>query len=71
MLPVLRKVSLFMVVSLAPGYARTESFCRAAADNAMCQKITYLHLDKLKASAVVQKVCQDLGVVSIPRELAR
>ena len=71
MSPVLQNVSLFMVVSLAPGYARTESFCKAAADNTTSPKITYLHLDELKPSAVVQKVCQDLGVVSIPRDLAR
>ncbi|KFQ96288.1 Adenylate cyclase type 10, partial [Nipponia nippon] len=67
----LRNVSHFMVMSLAPGYARTESFCKAAADNATSQEITYLHLDELQASAVVQEVCQDLGVVSIPRDLAR
>ncbi|KAM9264318.1 adenylate cyclase type 10-like [Morus bassanus] len=71
MSPVLRNVSLFMVMSLAPGYARTESFCKAAADETMSHNITYLHLDKLKPSAVVQKVCQDLGVVSISRDLAR
>ncbi|KFV17356.1 Adenylate cyclase type 10, partial [Tauraco erythrolophus] len=69
--PLLRSISLFMVLSLAPGYARTESFCRAAADNATSQEITYLQLDELKPSAVVQKVCQDLGVVSIPRDLGR
>ncbi|KAM6032727.1 adenylate cyclase type 10-like isoform 1-T1 [Theristicus caerulescens] len=71
MSPVLRNVSHFTVVSLAPGYTRTESFCKAAADSATSQEITYLHLDELKPSAVVQKVCQDLGVVSIPRDLAR
>ncbi|KAM6234889.1 adenylate cyclase type 10-like [Spheniscus humboldti] len=71
MAPMLRNVSLFMVVSLAPGYMRTESFCKAAAGNTTSQKITYLHLDELKPSAVVQKVCQDLGVVSISRDLAR
>lgn len=71
MAPMLRNVSLFMVVSLAPGYMRTESFCKAAAGNTTSQKTTYLHLDELKPSAVVQKVCQDLGVVSISRDLAR
>ncbi|XP_074464875.1 adenylate cyclase type 10-like [Larus michahellis] len=71
MSPVLQKVSLFMVMSLAPGYEITESFRKAAADNATSQKITYLHLDKLKASVVMQKVCKDLGVVSIPRDLVR
>ncbi|XP_074936347.1 adenylate cyclase type 10-like [Phalacrocorax aristotelis] len=69
--PVLQNVSSFMVMSLAPGYVRTEAFCKAAGDSAMSQNITYCHLDKLKSSAVVQKVCQDLGVVSISRDLAR
>ncbi|KAM6360701.1 adenylate cyclase type 10, partial [Pluvialis apricaria] len=71
MSPVLRNIPVFMVMSLAPGYATTETFCKAAADNTMAQKITYLHLDKLRASAVVQKACEDLGVASIPRDLAR
>ncbi|XP_074936367.1 adenylate cyclase type 10-like [Phalacrocorax aristotelis] len=71
MSPVLQNVSSFMVMSLAPGYVRTEAFCKAAGDSAMSQNITYCHLDKLKSSAVVQKVCQDLGVVSISRDLAR
>ena len=71
MSPVLQNISSFMVVSLAPGYVRTEAFCKAAGDSPMSQNITYCHLDKLKSSAVVQKVCQDLGVVSISRDLAR
>ncbi|KAM6336772.1 adenylate cyclase type 10 [Alca torda] len=69
MSPMLQKASLFMVMSLAPGYKITESFRKAAADDATSQKITYRHLDKLKASAVMQKVCKDLGVVSIPRDV--
>ncbi|XP_074994617.1 adenylate cyclase type 10-like [Calonectris borealis] len=71
MSPVLRNISLFMVISLAPGYARTENFRKAAADNTTPQKITYLRLAELKPSAVVQKVCKSLGVVSISRDLAR
>ncbi|XP_052635763.1 adenylate cyclase type 10-like [Harpia harpyja] len=69
MSPVLRNVSYFMVMSLAPGYARTEGFCKAAADNTTSQKITYLRLDELKPSAVVQTVCQNLRVDST--DLAR
>ncbi|XP_068264110.1 adenylate cyclase type 10-like [Nyctibius grandis] len=68
---VFQNASLFMVISLAPGYTGTESFFRAIADNTTSQNITCVHLDELKPSAVVQKVCQDLGVVSIPRELVR
>ncbi|XP_052635706.1 adenylate cyclase type 10-like [Harpia harpyja] len=69
MSPLLRNVSYFMVMSLAPGYARTEGFCKAAADNTTSQKITYLRLDELKPSAVVQTVCQNLRVDST--DLAR
>ncbi|XP_014816193.1 PREDICTED: LOW QUALITY PROTEIN: adenylate cyclase type 10 [Calidris pugnax] len=68
---VLQNVSLFMVMSLAPGYARTESFHKAAADSTTSQKITYIHLDKLNTSAVVQKVCKDLGGFSISKDLER
>ncbi|KAM9167046.1 adenylate cyclase type 10-like [Mergus octosetaceus] len=58
-------------MSLAPGHKRTESFFKAAADSTTSQRISCLHLEELKPAAVVQKVCQDLGVVSIPRDLAR
>lgn len=71
MWPVLQSVTLFMVMSLAPGHERTESFFKAAADSTMSQRISCLHLEELKPAAVVQKACQDLGVVSIPRDLAR
>lgn len=71
MWPVLQSVTLFMVMSLAPGHERTESFFKAAADSTTSQRISCLHLEELKPAAVVQKVCQDLGVVSIPRDLAR
>lgn len=71
MWPVLQSVTLFMVMSLAPGHERTESFFKAAADSTVSQRISSLHLQELKPAAVVQKACQDLGVVSIPRDLAR
>ncbi|KAM6111150.1 adenylate cyclase type 10 [Pterocles gutturalis] len=69
MLSVMQNASFFMVVSLAPGYTITESFCKPAAY--LAQKITFLHLDGLKPSSVVQKACHDLGVVSISRDLER
>uniref|UniRef100_A0A672TKS7 Guanylate cyclase domain-containing protein n=1 Tax=Strigops habroptila TaxID=2489341 RepID=A0A672TKS7_STRHB len=69
--PLLWNISFFMVMSLCPGFARTDSFHKTTADNLMSHKITYFHLEKLKPSAVVQKLCQDLGVVSIPRALVR
>ncbi|XP_033928991.1 adenylate cyclase type 10-like [Melopsittacus undulatus] len=71
MAPLLWNTSVFMVVSLCPGFARTESFHKATANNLMSHKIIYFHLEKLKPSAMVQKLCQELGVVSVPRSLAR
>ncbi|KFQ54477.1 Adenylate cyclase type 10, partial [Nestor notabilis] len=71
MAPLLWNISVFMVMSLCPGFARTESFHKAITDNLMSHKITCLHLEKLKPSSVAQKLCQDLGVVSIPRALVR
>ncbi|KAM8984015.1 adenylate cyclase type 10-like [Ara ararauna] len=71
MAPLLWSIPVSMVVSLCPGFARTKSFHNATANSQMSDKITYCHLEKLKLSAVVQKVCQDLGVVSIPRALVR
>lgn len=69
--PLLQSVTVFVVLSLASGHDRTEGIFEAAADNATSQKITCRHLEGLKASAVVQKACRDLGVRSIPRDLAR
>lgn len=69
--PVRHDVSLFVLMSFAPGYARTASVCQTAVDNAASQEFAHHHLDALTPSAVAQKVCQDLGVVSIPRDLAR
>ncbi|XP_021236716.1 adenylate cyclase type 10-like isoform X2 [Numida meleagris] len=68
--PLLQSVTVFVVLSLASGHDRTEGIFEAAADNATSQKITCRHLEGLKASAVVQKACRDLGVRSIPRDLA-
>ncbi|NXF41816.1 ADCYA cyclase, partial [Nyctibius bracteatus] len=66
-----QNTSLFMVMSLAPGYVSIESIFRPTADTTTPQNITCVRLDGLKPSLVVQKACQDLGVVSIPRDLAR
>lgn len=71
MWPLLQSVTVFMVMSLVPGHDRTESIFKAAADCKTSETITCVRLEGLKASAVVQKACQDLEVSSIPRELAR
>ena len=71
MWPMLQSAVVFMAMSLAPVKDRTEIIFQAAADATTSERITCVRLEGLKASAVVQKACQDLGVSSIPRELAR
>ncbi|XP_072216513.1 adenylate cyclase type 10-like [Excalfactoria chinensis] len=71
MWPLLQSITVFMVMSLAPGHDRAEDIFKAATESKTSQRITCHHLEGLKASAVVQKACQELGVCSIPRELAR
>lgn len=71
MWPLLQSVTVLMVMSLAPGHDRAEDIFKAAADSTTSERITCLRLEGLKASDVVRKACQELGVRSIPRELAR
>ncbi|XP_065512968.1 adenylate cyclase type 10 [Caloenas nicobarica] len=66
---VLQNIPVFMVMSLAPDYVGTEKLYKLAA-NTRLQTFTLLHLGELKLPAVVQKVCQALGVVGISRDLA-
>uniref|UniRef100_A0A8B9SAV0 Orc1-like AAA ATPase domain-containing protein n=1 Tax=Apteryx owenii TaxID=8824 RepID=A0A8B9SAV0_APTOW len=69
MLHVLRDVPIFLVMGFAPGHCRRQRLCKAAADIMKLQQTTYVPLEELKPSAVVQKACQDLGVVSVARDL--
>ncbi|XP_067156740.1 adenylate cyclase type 10-like [Apteryx mantelli] len=69
MLHVLRDVPIFLVMGFAPGHCRRQRLCKAAADITKLQQVTYVPLEELKPSAVVQKACQDLGVVSVARDL--
>ena len=71
MWPLLQSVTVLMVMSLAPGRDRAEDIFKAATDSTTSERITCLRLEGLKASDVVRKACQELGVRSIPRELAR
>ena len=71
MWPLLQSVMVLMVMSLAPGRDRAEDIFKAATDSTTSERITCLRLEGLKASDVVRKACQELGVRSIPRELAR
>ncbi|XP_068808602.1 adenylate cyclase type 10-like [Struthio camelus] len=66
---VLRDVPLFVVLGFAPARYGRQRLCEAAADIMKLQQTTHVHLGELKASAVVQKACRELGVVSVPREL--
>ncbi|KAK2521055.1 Adcy10 [Columba livia] len=59
----------FSQSSLAPGYVGTEKLTKVTA-NTRIQTFTILHLSELNLSAVVQKVCDALGVVGISRDLA-
>ncbi|XP_064372472.1 adenylate cyclase type 10-like [Dromaius novaehollandiae] len=65
----LRDVPAFLVMGLAPGRSRRQRLCKTAADILKLQQTTCVHLEELKPSAVVQKACQALGVVSMPRAL--
>lgn len=71
MWPLLQSVTVLMVMSLAPGRDRAEDIFKAATDSTTSERITCLRLEGLKASDMVRKACQELGVRSIPRELAR
>lgn len=71
MWPLLQSITVLMVMSLAPGRDRAEDIFKAATDSTTSERITCLRLEGLKASDVVRKACQELGVRSIPRELAR
>ncbi|XP_068808647.1 adenylate cyclase type 10-like [Struthio camelus] len=66
---VLRDVPLFVVMGFAPARYGRQRLCEAAADIMKLQQTTHVHLGELKASAVVQKACRELGVVSVPRAL--
>ena len=69
--PLLQSVTVLMVISLVLGHGRAEDIFKAATDSTTSERITCLRLEGLKASDVVRKACQELGVRSIPRELAR
>ncbi|XP_062457208.1 adenylate cyclase type 10-like [Rhea pennata] len=66
---VLRDVSIFMVMSFTASHCRRQRLCQAAVDILKLPKTSCVHLGELKPSAVVQKACQALGVVSLPQDL--
>ncbi|KAM7162914.1 adenylate cyclase type 10 [Macrochelys suwanniensis] len=65
----LSSIPVFMVMSLSPPSRQPRLPCVSAASIINSAKTTYVQLRELKPSVILQKACQDLGVVSIPREL--
>ncbi|XP_060089030.1 adenylate cyclase type 10-like [Heteronotia binoei] len=62
-------VPIFMVLSLSPFDQRRQPLCSAAARILGSPANTYIRLKELTPAVIAQKACQDLGVVSIAREL--
>ncbi|KYO24355.1 adenylate cyclase type 10 isoform D [Alligator mississippiensis] len=65
----LSKVPIFMIMALSPFHYRARQPCPSAVNIIKSPQTTYVQLRELKPSVILQKACQDLGVVSIPREL--
>ncbi|KAH1166356.1 hypothetical protein KIL84_015528 [Mauremys mutica] len=65
----LSRIPVFMVMSLSPPSRQARLPCVSAVNIINSAKTTYVQLRELKPSVILQKACQDLGVVSIPREL--
>ncbi|XP_065259432.1 LOW QUALITY PROTEIN: adenylate cyclase type 10-like [Emys orbicularis] len=65
----LSNIPVFTVMSLSPPSRQARLPCGSAANIIKSTKTTYVQLRELKPSVILQKACQDLGVVSIPREL--
>ncbi|XP_015280253.1 PREDICTED: adenylate cyclase type 10-like [Gekko japonicus] len=65
----LRAIPIFVVMSLSPSEYKGIILCSAATRILGNMANTYVRLKELSPSVIVQKACQDLGVVSITREL--
>ncbi|KAH0618203.1 hypothetical protein JD844_017209 [Phrynosoma platyrhinos] len=65
----LKKVAIFVVMSLSPINYKGRLPCPSAAQIMNSPDTTYIQLKELTPSVIIQKACQDLGVVSIDREL--
>uniref|UniRef100_K7GIP2 Adenylate cyclase 10 n=1 Tax=Pelodiscus sinensis TaxID=13735 RepID=K7GIP2_PELSI len=65
----LSSIPVFMVMSMSAPSRHARLPCTSATSIIKSPKTTYVQLRELKASVILQKACQDLGVVSIPREL--
>ncbi|XP_062833884.1 adenylate cyclase type 10 isoform X2 [Anolis carolinensis] len=65
----LKKVPIFIVMSSSPIKSKGRLPCQTAAKILNSPDTTYIHLRELTPSVIIQKACQDLGVVTIAREL--
>nr|XP_056717177.1 adenylate cyclase type 10-like [Euleptes europaea] len=65
----LRAISIFVVMSLSPSEYKGLILCSTATRILGSMANTYVKLKELTPTVIVQKACQDLGVVSIAREL--
>ncbi|KAL8183583.1 UNVERIFIED_CONTAM: hypothetical protein K2H54_046402, partial [Gekko kuhli] len=65
----LRAIPIFIVMSLSPSEYKGIILCSTATRILGNMANTYVKLKALSPSVIVQKACQDLGVVSITREL--
>ncbi|XP_066480624.1 adenylate cyclase type 10 [Tiliqua scincoides] len=65
----IKNFSIFIVMSLSPLMRKGRQLCSTAARIMKSPSTTYFQLRELTPSVIVRKACQDLGVVSIAREL--
>lgn len=65
----LRKVAIFIAMSLCPVNHKGHLPCASAVGIMNSPSTTFIQLRELTPSVIIQKACQDLGVVNIAREL--
>ncbi|KAM3841795.1 adenylate cyclase type 10 [Vipera latastei] len=65
----LKSVPILVVMALSPINHKGRMLCSSAAQILNSPSTTFIQLRELSPSVIIQKACQDLGVVSIAREL--
>ncbi|XP_026537629.1 adenylate cyclase type 10 [Notechis scutatus] len=65
----LKNVPIFVVMALSPINHKGRTLCSSATQILNSPSTTFIKLRELSPSIIIQKACQDLGVVSITREL--
>uniref|UniRef100_A0ACB8FZT2 Uncharacterized protein n=1 Tax=Sphaerodactylus townsendi TaxID=933632 RepID=A0ACB8FZT2_9SAUR len=66
---VLRSIPILVIMSLSPSEYSGLVLCSTATQILGSMANTYIKLKELTPDVIVQKACQDLGVISITREL--